>query len=592
MASVSELASTLTSVLQKLPSLQEIPNDDRVLLLQVVNELQARLETYVESIQKLIFSPQDLSAIRLAQGMGIFDAFAASGDKELTLDELHSKVKGEKGLLVRIMRSLCCKNVCKETGQDRYCPLQLAFLFVNGMPTGELIKHFYANMRASARLYDYFEANGYQNPTDSYDAPFQLAFDTKDHYFEWLAKNPADQKAFNSTMTLGRRVRGKEWFEVFPVGEKLQASSDRALLVDIGGGIGHDLIEFKQQFPELPGRLVLQDLPQVIDDISQPLPDGIEAIKYDMFTPQPIRGAKAYYMRTVLHDWPAKQAVKALTQVREAMAEDSILILNENCIPESNVSWHSTVVDITMMEIFSSLERTQRQWVDLLEQAGFQVVGSYCPGSVRGNVFLAVDPGKLGRRKGTSSPSHAETPKKKTGRVRDAGGGQRMIIYTPDTGIIVGKQLLGKFLTFMTEGRGMTTWPIRLLDMIDLHSSWRSSTWAASLIFNGQVSGHRPCLVEYRKYYGDGLQHQRLFMQRIGNSTATPTLDDVVNTMVLAYTEGMLVTTPNAAQCHLTMAVDLLGRIGPQSCQGGLAWTLFCDLRTVHVSSSPSKNPK
>ena len=90
-------------------------------------------------------------------------------------------------------------------------------------------------------------------------------------------------------MTAQRAGRGnEEWFEFFPVESVISkdfAAEDKetVLLVDIGGGIGHDLRAFKARFPTLPGRLVLQDLPRVVDSITN-RPDGIELLKYDFFT--------------------------------------------------------------------------------------------------------------------------------------------------------------------------------------------------------------------------------------------------------------------------------------------------------------------
>ena len=39
--------------------------------------------------------------------------------------------------------------------------------------------------------------------------------------------------------------------------------------------MGHDLVELKNKQPGLPGRFILQDQPQVIEQIAQPL-EGIE----------------------------------------------------------------------------------------------------------------------------------------------------------------------------------------------------------------------------------------------------------------------------------------------------------------------------
>jgi hypothetical protein len=237
----------------------------------------------------------------------------------------------------------------------------------------------YFHMDTTAKLYDYFEAKGYKNPEDAYDSPFQFGANTKDHYFDWLYKHPEHLQVFNSVMTLGSAFRGEEWFEYYPIEEKLQVPADGPLIIDIGGGVGHDLIAFKKKFPQLPGKLVLEDLPQVVDKVKDTLPDGIEAKSYDMFQPQPIKGAKVYYLRTVLHDWPDTQALQALANVREAMGKDSVLLLNENTLPESNVPPYSSHLDFEMMQIFSSLERTEKQWIRLLEEADLKVVNVWRP---------------------------------------------------------------------------------------------------------------------------------------------------------------------------------------------------------------------
>ena len=191
---------------------------------------------------------------------------------------------------------------------------------------------------------------------------------------------------------MARRLRGEEWFEFFPVENRLHTSPDRVALVDIGGGIGYDVRQLSNKFPQLPGELVVQDLPQVIDDIREALPTGVTAMKYDMFTEQPIKGAKAYYMCTVLHDWPDPQALVALKRIHDAMDKDSILLLNENTLPDANVTPYSAHLDFTMMEVFASLERTEKQWVDLLAEAGFKVQQVWKPTtqSVGSNALFEV----------------------------------------------------------------------------------------------------------------------------------------------------------------------------------------------------------
>lgn len=100
---------------------------------------------------------------------------------------------------------------------------------------------------------------------------------------------PQVMQDFNHFMgnTMGAR---KYWVDWFPVQETLlqDARDDTALIVDGGGGKGHDLQAFHNKYPQR-GRLVLQDLPQVIDNIKD-LDLAIERAIYDFYTDQPIRG--------------------------------------------------------------------------------------------------------------------------------------------------------------------------------------------------------------------------------------------------------------------------------------------------------------
>ena len=83
-----------------------------------------------------------------------------------------------------------------------------------------------------------------------------------------------------------------EWFDIYPIKSQLLAGStqdsESVFLVDVAGGNGHDISSLRTRFPDLPGRLVLQDLPQTFEDL--PLLVNIEMMPHDMFTEQRIKG--------------------------------------------------------------------------------------------------------------------------------------------------------------------------------------------------------------------------------------------------------------------------------------------------------------
>lgn len=94
----------------------------------------------------------------------------------------------------------------------------------------------------------------------------------------------------------GQRANRVHWGDWFPVQERVLAGADsdpeRALVVDIGGGRGHDLMLFQKRFPDAPGKLVLEDLPSVIDEAASDLNAcGIQGVKYDFFKEaNPVKG--------------------------------------------------------------------------------------------------------------------------------------------------------------------------------------------------------------------------------------------------------------------------------------------------------------
>lgn len=240
-------------------------------------------------------------------------------------------------------------------------------------------------MSIFSQLPEYLKINGWRNPDDAYDGPFQYATGSKSHYFDFLATQPRYQEAFNTVMKMPQRRRGQDWFNFFPVEEKLSVGRDSdVLLVDIGGNQGRDITEFRDRFANMRGTLVLEDLPAVVDSASN-LPPNVQVKGYDFFHEQPVKSAKAYFLRTVLHDWPDKQARQILARIHEAMGPDSLLLINENLLPESNVGLPSSLTDWTMMAMFASLERTKSQFEQLLEDSGFELVKVWMPSGLVDN---------------------------------------------------------------------------------------------------------------------------------------------------------------------------------------------------------------
>ncbi|KAM0809000.1 putative S-adenosyl-L-methionine-dependent methyltransferase [Seiridium cardinale] len=395
--SLSDVIGSIESLLGK-EAQTAFDEDERKQAIAACGRLKDRLENPFEKTLQLLFTTHNTMGLRLAVDMGVFDAAArlCADAKAVSLADLASETKVDELLLLRVMRVLVGLNVFAEPCVGSYEPLPLAAAYTSKSPLSSAVihvSHFYTIL---AQLPEYFGEKGWKNPGDVYDGPFQFAMHTKEHYFDFLAKTPYYQKAFNEVMTLAYRRKGNNWFTFYPVAEKLQVKDDsEVLLVDVGGSQGGDIIAFHEAHPEQAGRLVLQDLPGVIANC-QGLPAKVEATGYDFFQEQPVKGAKAYFLRTVLHDWPDKQALEILARLREAMSPESLLLINETIVPDSNVPLSAVQADFTMMVSFASHERTLRQFEELLDLAGFKLLRLWKPeGSEAGSSNIAEQAGLL-----------------------------------------------------------------------------------------------------------------------------------------------------------------------------------------------------
>lgn len=165
----------------------------------------------------------------------------------------------------------------------------------------------YLSLPVYDKLPKYFADYDYKSPVDVRDGPFQYAHGIKETTFDYWAKDPTVTKTFNTFMT-GVRGSRPHWVHWFPIREELingsSGKDEDVLLVDVGGGKGHDLNKFITTFPDAKGRYVLEDLPVVIDDTYDRNP-RIEAVKHDFFQEQPIPGKSAnlcsYYWFWLFH---------------------------------------------------------------------------------------------------------------------------------------------------------------------------------------------------------------------------------------------------------------------------------------------------
>ncbi|KAK2756215.1 hypothetical protein FQN54_005623 [Arachnomyces sp. PD_36] len=352
----------------------------RMKLLDAARSLVYALETPRETMIRYCWSQAaTYASIETAVETGVFSAMSKD-DNAKSVAELAEATNVDPAVLSRIMKHLGATGVVAEAASDSYRPTG----FSNSLTIQKYGDGFPCMTSCitdgTLAIPEFLRKNGYKLPTSGKDCAFQLGYKTDLHFFEYLGANPKVGNEFNRHMSAYRQGR-PGWMDhgFFPVEEQLidgaRTGDEDIFVVDVGGGLGHDLMEFGRKWPNTPGRLILQDQAYVIDDAKPNLHKSIEPMVHDFFTEQPAKGARAYYMHSILHDWPDDVSLKILTHLADAMTPGySKILINENVIPDTDAYWETTALDIIMMGCFASQERTEKQWRKLLSAAGLKVL--------------------------------------------------------------------------------------------------------------------------------------------------------------------------------------------------------------------------
>lgn len=235
----------------------------------------------------------------------------------------------------------------------------------------------------------FFKGRDFKDITSIRGTAFQKAFDTDLSAFEYMTSHPELAASLAFAMAL---QNGSSWLDFFPVETVLGEFSpdpEEFLFVDVGGGVGHQALAFKEKYPGLVGRVVVQDLAIVALSIAKPV-DNVEFMEHDFLKEQPIKGARIYFLRKIMHDWPDNDCVAILSHTAEAMGPDSRLLIDEMIVPETGISWETAYMDVTMMASHGGGERTMKEYGQLLDQSGLKIEQVHQYDSRMTSIIVAV----------------------------------------------------------------------------------------------------------------------------------------------------------------------------------------------------------
>jgi hypothetical protein len=186
--------------------------------------------------------------------------------------------------------------------------------------------------------------------------------------FAYLGQHPERARIFDSAMTGFTAHATRAVLDAYDL-------SDVATLADVGGGLGANLAIILRRYPTMRG--LLFDQPDVIERSKPVLMEAGVSGRCtveggDFFETAP-RGADAYILSNILHDWDDAQAGRILGNLRRAMSDGGRLLIVENIMSASHGASFSKLIDLHMMVVAGGQERTEAEFRRLFADHGFRL---------------------------------------------------------------------------------------------------------------------------------------------------------------------------------------------------------------------------
>ncbi|KAG9765255.1 S-adenosyl-L-methionine-dependent methyltransferase, partial [Aureobasidium melanogenum] len=255
--------------------------------------LSLALETPWEITMRIFWQEPSVHAcICTLIDLDVFKRWVAECEEVRSYQQLAELVGCDSLLMNRLLRNLASNGLLVNCGSQDYAMTE----FTRSLAQTKHIAAFsyFRNLHLPmlTALPTYLASTKYQDsflkhPTST---AFNQALGTKDGLFDYLSKHPDQERDFGHCM---EAVSGSvpSWIEIYPTESSLVKSDgqrDDVVVVDVGGSISHDLNAFQRKHRLQPGRLVLQDLAEVLEGAR--VESGITKMPHDFFTDQTVEG--------------------------------------------------------------------------------------------------------------------------------------------------------------------------------------------------------------------------------------------------------------------------------------------------------------
>ena len=281
-------------------------------------------------------------ALGLAVDHGVARALA---DGPRSVDELAAAGGAEPDVLHRVLRALASDGIFEEVEP-------------------RVFAHTEASKQLTEDGWDDFAhlfGSSWLDAAAALDASGEPSFPRVfgEEFWAWLKTHPAERAAFDRAMAQGWQGRLERVESVGWRGDET--------VVDVGGGNGSFLLALLDRHPGLRG--IVFDLPETVRDESA-YGERCTFVAGSFFESVP--EGDVHLLTTILHDWDDESARRILGTVRASAGERLLVI--DSVIEPGNEPHGAKWLDLLVLALFAGRERTEAQWRELLEGAGWEPV--------------------------------------------------------------------------------------------------------------------------------------------------------------------------------------------------------------------------
>ncbi|KAK3382753.1 S-adenosyl-L-methionine-dependent methyltransferase [Lasiosphaeria ovina] len=364
----------------------------RFKVLEAARAIIGAVEAPTDLLMQWVPSVTQLTAVRLFNQWKVFDAIPTESGSSISYKELAEKVNADVILLVRLAWILVATGVLEQIGTDRIAHTRKSKIYIGTNPVTAMVRLIFDdNMPSFMAMPKYFDKFGLKEPTGRLDTVVAFAFDqVGKSAYEVMLDTP--ERTANFMLAMQSLEVEYPFLGTYDLSWAVPAAgdtSDRPLVVDVGGGKGQSIKAIVKATPGLPvSRCVVEDLPDVVAEakaIDDPELAGVSYVGMDFHAEQPVKGALVYFIRRCLHNYGDDDSVGILKKIADAMAPDSRLLIVEQ-VMTNPPNHYSSGFDIFMATI-GGKERTYDIFEDIAARAGLKILSlSRNPGNDVGTV--------------------------------------------------------------------------------------------------------------------------------------------------------------------------------------------------------------